>query len=230
MSPKIIVSYDGTENDQDALALGRVFAGLGAELSLAYVRHTRESEHRREELAHDEAERLLEGGARWLENPQVERHVVLSRSTPEGLSEIAREQQADMIVFGSDYHTAPGHVAPGNSAARLLEGGSTAIAIAPAGLRDNADLRLATIVTADEPGDDSVRETAVALADRAHANTTALGTTGDLLVIGSREGTPHGRVSVSARMAYQLEIARCPVLVLRRGVALGFGLTALATH
>ena len=40
MSLKIIVSYDDTDNDRDALALGRLFASAGAELSLAYVRHS----------------------------------------------------------------------------------------------------------------------------------------------------------------------------------------------
>src|ERR1700732_4052949 len=100
MSPKIIVSYDGTENDQDALALGRFFRNLGAELSLAYVRHTRESEHRREELAHDEADRLREGAASLRGDPTIDRHVVLSASTPEGLAELALQEGADVLVFG----------------------------------------------------------------------------------------------------------------------------------
>ena len=38
MALKIIVSYDDTDNDSDALALGRLLAIAGAELSLAYVR------------------------------------------------------------------------------------------------------------------------------------------------------------------------------------------------
>jgi nucleotide-binding universal stress UspA family protein len=223
MSPKIIVSYDGTENDRDALALGRFFGRLGAELSLAYVRHTRESEHRREELAHDEAERLLEGGARWLEDLNVKRHVVLSASTPEGLAQLAEQEGADVLVFGSDYHTAAGHVAPGNSAARLLEGGQTAIAIAPAGLADHPDLQISTIVAADDEGDRSAHETAATLAERTGAQTAELGASADLLVIGSRSGTPHGRVSISASLAYQIEEARCPVLVVPRGVAVHFG-------
>ena len=41
MTPRIIVSYDDTDNDRDALALGRLLAGGGADLSLAYVRHAR---------------------------------------------------------------------------------------------------------------------------------------------------------------------------------------------
>jgi nucleotide-binding universal stress UspA family protein len=228
MSPKIIVSYDGTENDQDALALGRFFRSLGADLSLAYVRHTRESEHRREELAHDEAERLLEGGASWLEDPTVKRHVVLSASTPEGLAQLAQQEGADVLVFGSDYHIARGHVAPGNSAARLLEGGQTALAIAPAGLHEHPDLQISTIVAADDAGDRSAHETALTIAERTGARTAELGANGDLLVVGSRNGTPHGRVSVSASLAYQIEEARSPVLVLPRGVAVHFGPVAVA--
>ena len=35
MATKIIVSYDGTDNDQDALALARVLARVGGALELA---------------------------------------------------------------------------------------------------------------------------------------------------------------------------------------------------
>ena len=51
MATKIIVSYDGTENDRDALALGRLLAEAGASLELAYVRHAQEAESGRERLA-----------------------------------------------------------------------------------------------------------------------------------------------------------------------------------
>jgi hypothetical protein len=36
----IIVSYDGTANENDAIALARTFADAGAKVSLGYVRHT----------------------------------------------------------------------------------------------------------------------------------------------------------------------------------------------
>ena len=42
MSADLIVSYDGTANDDDALALGKLLAGTGATLALAYIRHSRE--------------------------------------------------------------------------------------------------------------------------------------------------------------------------------------------
>ena len=44
MPIKIIVSYDGTDNDRDALALGKVLLDAGATLALAYVRHSQELE------------------------------------------------------------------------------------------------------------------------------------------------------------------------------------------
>src|SRR5437660_1367595 len=51
MTPKVIISYDGTANDQDALVLGRLFGSVGAELELAYVRHSAEADPARESAA-----------------------------------------------------------------------------------------------------------------------------------------------------------------------------------
>jgi hypothetical protein len=39
MAPRVIVSYDNTQNDRDALMLGRLLHNLGAPLTRAYVRH-----------------------------------------------------------------------------------------------------------------------------------------------------------------------------------------------
>ena len=135
MATKAIISYDDTPNDHDALMLGRVLAGIGAELTLAYVRHATQTESAREQLEEHEAYVLLERGARALGDLDVERRVVVSGSTAEGLKRLAEQEQADVIVFGSDYRTAPGHVEPGTSAQHLLDGGSVAVAIASAGLR-----------------------------------------------------------------------------------------------
>src|SRR4030081_3134643 len=106
MTPKIIVSYDGTANEDDAIALGRLLAHAGAEVSLAYVRHTHEPDRNRETLAQHEAQELLERGAQLLGDPGAARHVVTDRSTPEGLAALAQRERADMIVFCSDSHTA----------------------------------------------------------------------------------------------------------------------------
>src|SRR5579884_3460322 len=101
MAPTIIVSYDGTDNDRDALALGDLLAGAGASLELAYVRHAHEVEQGRERLAEHEAEQLLAEGAASVGRPDAPQHVVVSASTAEGLRELARSRNADVVVFGS---------------------------------------------------------------------------------------------------------------------------------
>ena len=63
MATNIIVSYDNTENDRDALALGRRLRDAGANISLAYVRHIQLAEADREALEDSEAQRLLAEGA-----------------------------------------------------------------------------------------------------------------------------------------------------------------------
>ena len=223
MATKIIVSYDGTENDTDALALGQLLARAGGSLALAYVRHAADPDPGREQLAQKEAEELLENGARWLGDPDVPRFVVLSPSTPDGLRDLAEREQADVIAFGSEYRTSPGHVAAGTSAQRLLEGGPIAVAIAPAGLRDRGELAIEVVSAVSEEGDPGPEETAasIAAAFGATLETRVDGEMG-LVVVGSKPGTAAGRVTVSAAAQYLIEMLGCPVLVLPHGSALRF--------
>jgi nucleotide-binding universal stress UspA family protein len=223
MSTRLIVSYDGTENDLDALALGRLLGNAGAAVSLAYVRHAHESESGRERLAESEADALLANGARVLGQPDVPRHVVLSGSTPEGLRDLAMAEDADVIVFGSEYRTASGHVDPQPSARRLLDGGPVAVALAPADFAERQDLRVRAIAAIGEDGDPCALETAEGLAASFGATVTQRPSdTVDFLVVGSKPGTVTGRVTVSAAAEYLIELSRCPVLVVPRGVAVRF--------
>jgi nucleotide-binding universal stress UspA family protein len=220
MSVKIIISYDGTHNEDDALALGRLFAKAGAEVSLAYVRHTAEEEPDRERLAQHEAEALLVKGAELMGEPDIAGHVVTDRSTPEGLSALAEAIDAEAIVFCSDSHTAPGHIAVGNSAQRLLEGGSRAIAIAPVGFATRERPQLARVCVA---GDGSAHETAEQLARALGAELSSISDeTTSMLVVGSRPEAEAGRVSISAASEHLIDVATCPVLVLPRGKTLAF--------
>ena len=102
MSADVMISYDGTPNDDDALALGKMLANAGVTLALAYVRHSREFDPRREELAQHDAEKRLERGATLLGEPQIERHVVVGASTGTTLGHLANRVGAALIVFGSD--------------------------------------------------------------------------------------------------------------------------------
>jgi len=228
MSVKIIVSYDGTANEDDAIALGRLLAAAGGEVSLAYVRHTHEPDSDRETLAEAEAQELLERGVKLLGERHAGRYVVTDRSTPEGLAALADQLGADVIVFCSDSHTAKGHVSIGNSAERLLEGGRTAIAIAPVDLAES-DPAIRRIIAIGD-GDGGARQTAEALASALGATVAPVANDeADLLVIDSRPEAQPGRVSLSASAEHLIEIATCAVLVLPRGVALPFGRATVAT-
>ncbi|MGA3362883.1 MAG: universal stress protein [Solirubrobacteraceae bacterium] len=219
MQTHVIVSYDGTDNDTDALALGKMLGDAGARVSLAYVRHSEEADAAAEQAAQQHAEELLERGAQWLGHAEVSRHVILSASTGEGLRALAERENADLVVFGSDWHTAPGHVQPGQSALRLMDGGPVSIAIAAAGLRNRTDATLRTIALAGGEVDEAARTTAEQLAARAGTALALPSQDGvDLLVVGSRPGTPVGQVGVTAANEYVVETTTSNVLILARGI------------
>jgi nucleotide-binding universal stress UspA family protein len=217
MAPRIIVSYDDTDNDRDALALGRLLAFSGAELSLAYVRHSQGGA-----LEQKEAEDLLERGAEAVGAPDMPRHVIVNPGTSVGLAELAERENADVIVFGSEYRTAAGTLKPGISAHKLLLGGPAAIGVAPAGFRDQPSAGVSTIGILDE-GDDAARATADSLAAALGAGVAEFkGPPVDLLVVGSRPESPQGKVTLSAASDYAVEAASYPVLVVPRGVTIRF--------
>jgi nucleotide-binding universal stress UspA family protein len=229
MPTKVIVSYDGTANEDDAIALGRVFAHAGAEVALAYVRHSREADSQRESLVQAEAEQMLERGAKIFGDERIGRHVITDRSTPEGLRALAVRERADVIVFCSDSHTADGHVAIGNSAERLIEGGPAAIAIAPVGLGDKADVAFSQIVAIGD-GDGGAQATAESLAAALGATVAPVANEStDMLVIDSRPEAEPGHVSITASAAHAAEIATSSVLILPRGRSLAFSRSGAPT-
>jgi nucleotide-binding universal stress UspA family protein len=222
MSPRAIISYDDTPGDHDALMLGRILADAGADLTLAYVRHCTHGDCSEEAREEHDAERLLERGADWFSGLQVDTRVVVSPSTPEGLRRLAEQEHADIVVFGSDYRTARGHVVPQHSTQALLDGGPTAVAIAPSGYHDEWAPRIRRIGVLAIPGDDTTIDTARSLADSFGATLTRDEHQVDLLVVGSRLEAPVGRVLISAQAQNEVENATCPVLVVPRGISIDF--------
>ena len=139
------------------------------------------------------------------------------------MSKLADEIGADAIVFCSDSHTAKGHIGPGNSSTRLLDGGPKAIAIAPADLADESDFQIKNIVAVPDGGG-GAEATAQALAGALGANLAPVANEEtDLMVFDSRPVAAPGRVLVSSSAMHLIEIATCPVLVLPRDVTLAFG-------
>ncbi|MGO9750805.1 MAG: universal stress protein [Solirubrobacteraceae bacterium] len=222
MSADVIISYDGTPNDDDALALGRMLARAGATLALAYVRHSREFDPRREALAQHDADKRLEHGAALLDDPDIPRHVTVGASTGTSLGQLAASEGASLIVFGSDYRTPPGHADPGASAQHLLEGGAVAVAIAAAGLRTNHDGAIKSIaVPIAGPQNDVARETARALAAKLGATLAESRVDPvDMIVVGSQPDAPAGRIVLGGDVRSELNGARSSVIVLPAGVPL----------
>jgi nucleotide-binding universal stress UspA family protein len=219
---KIIVSYDDTDNDRDALALGRTLSELGGDISLAYVRHTQQPDSAREALEEKDAKELLEHGAEALGDEKTPRHVVVHASTGAGLWELAESEKAELIVFGSDYRTASGAVMPGTSAQKMLTGGPVAVAVAPADYRSQ-DGEIKTIgVLPEDDGDEAAFQTAKGLADALGATLADSPEGADLLVVGSSPASPRGHVNLSARASYAIETANTPVIAVPRGTQVKF--------
>jgi nucleotide-binding universal stress UspA family protein len=229
MSTKVIVSYDDTAADRDALALGHAFGQAGADVALAYVRHDQRSPRHREELHQHEAEDLLARGALQYGDPAPATHVVSDASTADGLRALVRTEHADVIVFGSEYRTANGHIGFQATARRLLDGGPAAVAIAPAGFR-HSPAGFGRIGVLGGEGDNATVETAEALADAFGAEVVIHSREPvGLLVVASRPEAPAGRVMISAATEYAIETASCPVLVVARGTAVAFDATRVYT-
>jgi len=223
MSVAVIISYDGTANDDDALVLGKLFAADEGGLALAYVRHAPEFDPSREALAQHDAERRLEHGAALLGDPDVPRHVVFAASTGEGLEELAASEGASIIVFASDYRTPPSHAEPPTSAQRLLEIGASPVGVAAAGLRAQPDAKIGSIAVFSSGGDDAAQQTADALAAKLGAQiVTPDPAVADLIVVGAQAGTPPGRLALSGAARTMLDASRGSVLVVPSGKPVQF--------
>jgi nucleotide-binding universal stress UspA family protein len=149
MFRKFIVGYDGSDQAQDALELGRMLAGAtGASLLLVHV-------FRRDipivpgweahiDAVRAESERVLDDAVSKLEGVEVETHAVGSSSPAWGLQELAETEGADLIVVGTSHRGRIGRVLPGTTSDRLFAGAPCAVAIAPLGFSDRSadDLRV----------------------------------------------------------------------------------------
>jgi nucleotide-binding universal stress UspA family protein len=219
MSAKAIISYDGTPNDDDAVALGKMLAPAGFTLELAYVRHSHEFDPGREEVAQHDAEERLARGATLLGATSAPRHVVVGASTGAVLAELAARESASLVIFGSDYRTAPGHVEPGTSAQYLLDGGSVAVGVAAAGARTRMDEAIKKIaVPLAGPTNDEARQSARSIADKLGATVVEAATEPvDLIVIGSQPGASSGHVAIGGDVRAELNNARASALVLPAG-------------
>ena len=101
MPAKIIVSYDGTANEDDAVALGRVFADAGADVSLAYV-----TPHRGLGRRHAGDPQPRPAAARQPQRRHPRRHRPLDPRGP-GRARRARAGRRDRVLLGLAHREGP---------------------------------------------------------------------------------------------------------------------------
>ncbi len=204
-------------------------ANAGAEVALAYVRHSQEPDLDREKLAQGEAEELLARGAQLLGDAgrrQARRDRPLD---PRGPQRAGRERgrERDRVLLGL------AHRQRATSRSATPRSGCSRAAPSPSRSRPSAwpttrrrpcsrSSRSATPTAA------RARRPSRSPPRSARASRRSPTRRPDLLVVDSRPEAEQGRVGISASAEHLVEIATSPVLVLPRGVALSFGRQAVA--
>ena len=137
MFNNVIVGIDDEEGGRDAIALAKLLAAEGGELTLAQVYQGDSAVSRRsnpdyESAQHDRIRELLEtrrteagvdAKLRWYGSPSVGR----------GLHELAEVTGADLLVIGSSRRGLLGRVLTGDDTRAALNGAPCSVAIAPTG-------------------------------------------------------------------------------------------------
>jgi nucleotide-binding universal stress UspA family protein len=131
---RALVGIGGSERHRDALALAQRLADPeGGELILAHVHGDRSLRLPRVHARADSAELLaaargdLRGGITVTETSRS------ASSVARGLTELAEEVDADVVVVGSCSPAIEGRIAPGRIGMRLMQGAPCAVALAPVG-------------------------------------------------------------------------------------------------
>jgi len=159
----ILIGVDATARSEDAVALARRLARLGAgDVVLATVTPDRDEGH----ATIGRMRGLLAG----IEPERIRTAILPGRSPARGLHDLALAEDAALIVVGCTHTGRLGRVRPGATGERLLLGAPCAVAIAPHGFRTRLDGVLTRVGVAY---DGSIEATAAFDAALALARATA---------------------------------------------------------
>ncbi len=144
MTRTIVVGYDGTDHGDDALALGRMLAGIAdAELvvACAYPDDPLGESAAALEVAQGmrgDAERKLERARGWLAGAGADASLraVAGASPSHVLHDLAEESGAAVIVVGATHHGKALRLLTGSTPDAVLNQAPCAVAVAPDGFRD----------------------------------------------------------------------------------------------
>ena len=147
---KIIVGFDGTDQARDALRLGAALArASNARLIAASAIEYGPEGWPASYESYNEAraahyERVFEQARTELGELEFEARE-LQDTAAHGLTDIAEQEGADLVVIGSTHHGAFGRVLAGTVAARLFQGAPCAVLVAPRGWSDRAHAEIGLI-------------------------------------------------------------------------------------
>ncbi len=146
MTRTIVVGYDGTDHGDDALALGRLLAGIAdAELvvACAYPDDPLGESAAALEVARElreEAEGKLKRAGAWLaaDAEGASLRAVAGASPSHVLHDLGEQLEADAIVVGATHHGKALRLLTGSTPDAVLNHAPCPVAVAPDGFRDVA--------------------------------------------------------------------------------------------
>jgi nucleotide-binding universal stress UspA family protein len=142
MTRTIVVGYDGTDHGDDALALGRLLAGIAdAELivACAYPDDPLGESAAALEVAQGmraDAEQKLARAKGWLDGADASLRAVAGASPSHVLHDLAEASGAVAIVVGATHHGKALRMLTGSTPDAVLDHAPCAVAVAPDGFRD----------------------------------------------------------------------------------------------
>lgn len=176
---RLLIGLDDTPQGEDALVLGGLMADVLTATpvvvsALPYPRHlvgAMDASGLQRALETDTAERFQR--ARELLAPlHTETRAVASQAPARALYEAAADDDALMVVIGSDHRGALGRVLPGSAGRSLLHGAPCAVVVAPKGYAEQDEHRLVRIGVAFDGSPESwtALETGIGLTARLHGS------------------------------------------------------------
>ena len=207
MYSKIVVGHNHQAGGDDALALAKVIAeATGARLVLAGVipvgMMPAEAEVVWREEEHTYGERIRSAA----ETADGEARVFHSHSVARGISDLAEEIGADLIVVGSSRRGKVGRVLAGHTALQVLHGARCSVAVAPIDYADAPHGLDSIVVGVDgAPEAHAAVVAAVELAEAAHAQATLVSVVQPPQPVFGKGGGAMGIGELKAALHEQLE-------------------------
>ncbi len=175
MFNRIVVGHDHLAGGQDALALARVIAkATGDELILAGIIPVGLMPTDVEVVWRAEEHEFAENIRSRASDADGEARVFHSHSVARGLSDLAEEVGAGLIVVGASRRGKPGRILAGNIALQVLHGAHCAVGVAPVGYAEHGRDSLDSLVVGVDGAPEAQAAAAVAagLAAASGAQTT----------------------------------------------------------